>query len=114
MTRQPRAMCPHIAIFGRCNAGKSSLMNALAGQNLSLVSPVAGTTADPVEKSVEIPPLGPVVIIDTAGLDDTGGLGELRARRAESALASADLALLVSDGSWGPCEEVPTITHEIK
>ena len=105
MTRQPRAMCPHIAIFGRCNAGKSSLMNALAGQNLSLVSPVAGTTADPVEKSVEIPPLGPVVIIDTAGLDDTGDLGELRARRAESALASADLALLVSDGNWGPCEE---------
>ena len=77
-----RANRLHIGIFGRCNAGKSTLCNALSGQNVALVSPEPGTTTDPVEKVMEMAPLGPVVLHDTAGLDDTGSLGEARVKRA--------------------------------
>ena len=78
----PSADRTHIGIFGRRNAGKSSIINAITGQNLSIVSEVKGTTTDPVLKSMELLPLGPVVMIDTPGLDDTGELGELRIKKA--------------------------------
>lgn len=91
----------HIAIFGRRNAGKSSLINALTDQQAAIVSHVAGTTTDPVRKSMEILPLGPVVIIDTAGIDDTGELGEVRVKRTLRVLEQTDLALLVLDPTMG-------------
>ena len=91
----------HIAFFGRRNAGKSSLVNAVTGQSLAVVSDVAGTTTDLVKKAMEILPLGPVVIIDTPGLDDEGMLGELRVKRAREAMEIADIAVLVVDSSAG-------------
>ena len=98
----------HIGLFGRRNAGKSSLANALAGQTVSIVSPVPGTTTDPVEKAMELRPGGPATLIDTAGLDDDGGeLGARRAERALAALGRCDVALVVSgDGVWGPWERL--------
>jgi [FeFe] hydrogenase H-cluster maturation GTPase HydF len=98
MQQTPKANRLHIAIFGRRNVGKSSLINALANQDLALVTPVPGTTADPVYKSMELPALGPVVFIDTAGIDDEGSLGELRVKKTREALSQADLALLVFSG----------------
>ena len=86
---------PHIGIFGRRNNGKSSLINILAGQEIAIVSDVAGTTTDPVKKSIEIPAIGPVVLIDTAGMDDKGELGTKRTRRSREIIKSIDLALLV-------------------
>lgn len=91
----------HIAFFGRRNAGKSSLVNAITNQSLSVVSDVAGTTTDLVKKAMEILPLGPVVIIDTPGLDDEGMLGELRVKKAREALGLADIAVLVVDAGVG-------------
>lgn len=97
----PKANRLHIAIFGRRNAGKSSLINSLTGQDIALVSSLAGTTTDPVYKAMELLPIGPVVIIDTAGLDDTGEIGELRVKKAKDVMDKTDLALLVfaSDSS---------------
>ena len=86
----------HIGFFGLRNAGKSSLVNAVTGQNLSLVSDVKGTTTDPVKKAMELLPLGPVVIIDTPGLDDEGELGKMRVQRAKEMLSSTDIAVLVT------------------
>lgn len=103
--QSPKAVRPHITIFGRRNTGKSSLMNMLVGYDLAVVSPVPGTTTDPVEKSVEIPPLGPVVLVDTAGMDDEGELGSLRIKKSSARLSAAHLALLVCDRTWGPYEE---------
>ena len=103
--QQPKALSPNIGIFGRRNSGKSSLLNFLLGYELALVSPVAGTTTDPVEKALEVPKLGPAVFIDTAGFDDEGELGRLRVRKSEDKLDSVHLALLVADGSWGEYEE---------
>jgi [FeFe] hydrogenase H-cluster maturation GTPase HydF len=97
MNETPRGNRLHIALFGRRNAGKSSLINALTNQSLAIVSPVAGTTTDPVYKSMEILPLGPVVIIDTAGLDDEGELGQLRVAKSLEVLRKSDLVLLVVD-----------------
>ncbi len=94
----------HIGIFGRRNAGKSSLVNRLTGQQLSIVSDVPGTTTDPVEKACELHPVGPVVFIDTAGLDDVGELGRERVARSLSILSWMDLALVVLDAS-GPVEK---------
>lgn len=91
----------HIGIFGRRNAGKSSLINALTRQDVALVSPVAGTTTDPVLKTMEILPIGPVAIIDTAGLDDEGDLGEMRIERTLQVLNKTDLAILVVDAEAG-------------
>lgn len=106
MRSTPRSLRLQIGLFGRRNVGKSSLLNALAGQDVSLVSALPGTTADPVEKAMELRPLGPVCFIDTAGLDDEGELGGLRAGRTRSVLARVDAALIVTDrGAWGPCEE---------
>ena len=87
----------HIAFFGLRNAGKSSLVNAVTGQDLAVVSDIKGTTTDPVKKAMELLPLGPVVIIDTPGLDDEGTLGELRVKRAMNVLANCDVAVLVHD-----------------
>ena len=89
----------HIAFFGLRNAGKSSLVNAVTGQDLSVVSEVKGTTTDPVKKAMELLPLGPVLIIDTPGLDDEGTLGELRVKRALNVLANCDVAVLVHDAN---------------
>ncbi len=91
----------HIGFFGLRNAGKSSLVNAVTGQSLAVVSDVKGTTTDPVKKAMELLPLGPVVIIDTPGLDDEGELGALRVEKARQTLAKTDLAVLVVDGRTG-------------
>jgi [FeFe] hydrogenase H-cluster maturation GTPase HydF len=97
----PRGNRLHIAIFGRRNAGKSSLINALTNQDIALVSDIAGTTTDPVYKSMEILPIGPVVIIDTAGIDDEGIIGELRIKKTKEVLNKTDLALIVTDNKVG-------------
>lgn len=89
----------HIALFGRRNAGKSSLINVLTGQQTALVSDVPGTTTDPVMKSMEILPLGPCVLIDTAGFDDSGKVGDLRTERTREVIKQTDIAILVTDGS---------------
>lgn len=94
----------HIAFFGRRNAGKSSLVNAVTGQKLAVVSDVPGTTTDPVKKAMELLPLGPVVIIDTPGFDDEGELGALRVGKTNEALAKTDVAVLVVDASLGITE----------
>lgn len=94
----PRGERIHIGIFGRRNAGKSSLLNAITGQSLAVVSEVKGTTTDPVSKSMELLPLGPVVFIDTPGLDDSGTLGELRVKKSFQALHKTDMGILVVDG----------------
>lgn len=95
MQATPRGIRPHIALFGRRNVGKSSLINALTGQEIALVSATAGTTADPVYKNIELLPFGPVVLIDTAGLDDVGELGKLRVEASLKVLKKTDLALVV-------------------
>ncbi len=95
----PRSERLHIALFGRRNVGKSSLINALTGQQIALVSDVAGTTTDPVSKSMEILPLGPCVLIDTAGFDDSGKVGDLRTQRTHEVIKQADIAILVTDGT---------------
>lgn len=92
---------PHIGFFGLRNAGKSSLVNMVTGQKLAVVSDVKGTTTDPVRKAMELLPLGPVVIIDTPGLDDEGELGAMRVEKARQALAQSDMAVLVTDASQG-------------
>ncbi|HWR29633.1 MAG TPA: [FeFe] hydrogenase H-cluster maturation GTPase HydF [Negativicutes bacterium] len=101
MNETPRGNRLHIALFGRRNAGKSSLINALTNQSLAIVSSVAGTTTDPVYKSMEILPIGPVVVIDTAGLDDVGELGQLRISKSLEVLRKSDLVLLVVDSGIG-------------
>ena len=104
----------HIGIFGRRNAGKSSLINALTGQSLAIVSDRKGTTTDPVLKAMELLPLGPVVMIDTPGLDDEGDLGKLRVQKAYQMLNKTDIALLVVDGSAGMTTEDAKILDRIK
>jgi [FeFe] hydrogenase H-cluster maturation GTPase HydF len=101
LNQTPRGSRLHVAIFGRRNAGKSSLINALTNQNIAIVSDIPGTTTDPVYKSMEILPMGPVVIIDTAGIDDAGELGTLRIEKAYGVLAKTDLMLLVIDPAKG-------------
>jgi len=101
MNDTPSAERVHIGFFGLRNAGKSSVVNAVTGQELAVVSDVKGTTTDPVRKTMELLPLGPVVIIDTPGIDDEGVLGELRVRKARQALNYADIAVLVVDAQRG-------------
>ena len=104
-----------IGFFGLRNAGKSSLVNAVAGQDLAVVSPVAGTTTDPVAKSMELLPLGPVVLVDTPGLDDDdAALGAERVRRARRALAGADAAVLVVDAARGLSDEDRALEREVR
>lgn len=95
----PSANRVHIGFFGCRNAGKSSLVNAVTGQSLAVVSDVAGTTTDPVYKSMELLPLGPVVIVDTPGIDDAGSLGELRVAKTRQVLSKVDVAVLVVDAT---------------
>ena len=97
MNTAPQSLRRHIAIFGRRNVGKSSLMNALTGQQVAIVSSEAGTTTDPVNRAMEINPLGPCLLIDTAGYDDEGSTGELRNQRTHRVVDQADMALLVVD-----------------
>ena len=98
MKKTPSSVIPHIAVFGKRNSGKSSLINALTGQSLAIVSDIAGTTTDPVYKSFELLPFGPVIFIDTAGLDDSGELGKKRIEKTLEVLNKTDLALIVIDG----------------
>ncbi len=106
MNGAPRGLRLHVGLFGRRNVGKSSLLNALTRQEVSIVSATPGTTTDPVEKPMELLPLGPVLFIDTAGVDDEGALGELRIAKTRKVLERTDLALLVADAAeWGPFEE---------
>lgn len=107
LNETPSAERLHIGFFGRRNAGKSSLVNAFTGQELSVVSDVKGTTTDPVRKSMELLPLGPVVIIDTPGYDDEGALGEMRVGKTKQVLNRIDIAILVVDATEGmkECEE---------
>ncbi len=114
LNETPRGERVHIAIFGMRNAGKSSVINALTDQEISIVSDVKGTTTDPVYKSMEILPIGPCVIIDTAGLDDVGALGELRKKKTLEVLAKTDIALVVIDISVGITEYDKFIIEQIK
>ncbi len=102
---------PHIGIYGRRNSGKSSLINALAGQDIAIVSELAGTTTDPVKKSFEITGFGPVIFVDTAGIDDTGELGLKRVDRTFRTLDAIDLALIVIAGNSWDCNETSLITR---
>jgi len=113
MNETPSSNRVHIAFFGRRNAGKSSLVNAVTGQNLAVVSPVKGTTTDPVYKAMELLPLGPVVIIDTPGFDDEGELGELRVNRAKKVLNKTDAAVLTLDGELPPDTPFSTAEQEL-
>ena len=106
MQDTPKGLRLHIGLFGKRNSGKSTLMNALIGQSVSIVSAHPGTTTDPVEKAYELAPLGAVVFVDTAGLDDEGELGALRVRKTRAVLERVDLALIVvDDGRIGPLEQ---------
>ncbi len=114
LNNTPNADRVHIGIFGRRNAGKSSVINAVTGQNLAIVSDVLGTTTDPVYKAMEILPLGPVVLIDTPGLDDVGELGELRVQKAFQVLNKTDIALLVLDVNSGFSKEEEKLLELVK
>ncbi len=98
----PRSVRVHIAFFGRRNAGKSSLVNAISGQGIAIVSDVPGTTTDPVYKAAELPSVGPCVFVDTAGFDDQGALGEMRIQKTEQALAKTDIAVLAFPAGGAP------------
>lgn len=114
MEQTPKGSRLHIAIFGRRNTGKSSLINALTNQEIALVSDIAGTTTDPVYKAMEILPIGPVMMIDTAGIDDVGELGMLRIERTKQVLNKADLAIVVLEGQSGITEYEHVLIQEIK
>lgn len=111
MESTPKGIRLHVGIFGRRNVGKSSLLNAITRQQVSIVSDQAGTTTDPVEKPMELLPLGPVLFIDTAGIDDVGALGELRTRKTRQIFERTDLGVIVAEaGSWGEFEEQIFVT----
>ena len=114
MNHTPTSERIHIGIFGKRNAGKSSIINAITGQDLAIVSDIKGTTTDPVMKSMELLPLGPVVFIDTPGLDDEGELGELRVKKAYQMLNKTDVALVVIDGKNGMTAEDESILAKIQ
>ena len=114
MNSVPASERIHIGFFGKRNAGKSSLINAVTGQDLSIVSDVKGTTTDPVQKTMELLPLGPVVIIDTPGIDDEGKLGEMRVKKAYQTLVKCDIAVVVIDSVTGISEEDKKLIKLIK
>jgi [FeFe] hydrogenase H-cluster maturation GTPase HydF len=111
LQQTPKGFRLHIGLFGRRNVGKSSLLNAVTRQSVSIVSDIAGTTTDPVEKPMELLPLGPVLFIDTAGVDDAGALGEMRIAATRRVFDRCELCVIVTDGVWGPFEE--SILREI-
>lgn len=112
MNQTPASERVHISFFGKRNAGKSSVINAVTGQDLAIVSSVMGTTTDPVYKSMELLPLGPVVVIDTPGIDDEGELGALRVRKSYQVLNKTDIAILVVDSTTGKGEEEFALLHK--
>ncbi|PRR85458.1 [FeFe] hydrogenase H-cluster maturation GTPase HydF [Clostridium luticellarii] len=114
LNETPRSVRVHIALFGKRNAGKSSIINAITGQDIAIVSDVRGTTTDPVYKSMEILPIGPCVIIDTAGLDDEGKLGHLRKKKTMEVLNKTDISLVVIDSVLGITDYDRYIINEIK
>lgn len=114
LNNTPSAERVHIGIFGKRNAGKSSLINAVTSQNLAIVSDIKGTTTDPVMKAMELLPLGPVVLIDTPGLDDSGELGLMRIQKAHQALNRCDIAVLVIDALEGITPEDGKILEKIQ
>lgn len=114
LNQTPKGNRIHIGFFGRRNAGKSSLVNAVTGQSISIVSDIKGTTTDPVEKAMELLPIGPVVIIDTPGLDDVGELGEMRVARTKRTLEHTDLAVLVVDAAVGMKSEDTELLEQLK
>ena len=114
MNQTPASERVHIGFFGKRNAGKSSVMNAVTGQELAVVSNVKGTTTDPVYKTMELLPLGPVVMIDTPGIDDEGGLGELRVKKSYQVLNKTDVAVLVIDGESGVSPEDAALAERIR
>lgn len=114
MNQTPASERVHIGFFGRRNAGKSSVMNAVTGQDIAVVSDVRGTTTDPVYKSMELLPLGPVVMMDTPGIDDEGELGALRVRKSYQVLNKTDVAVLIVDGSTGVTPEDMALLRRIR
>ena len=111
MNQTPASERVHISFFGKRNAGKSSVINAVTGQDLAIVSSVMGTTTDPVYKTMELLPLGPVMVIDTPGIDDKGELGALRVRKSYQVLNKTDIAILVIDSTAGKGEEELELIH---
>lgn len=114
MNQTPASERVHIGFFGKRNAGKSSVLNAVTGQDLAVVSDVRGTTTDPVYKSMELLPFGPVVMMDTPGIDDEGELGELRVRKSYQVLNKTDVAVLVIDGGAGASPEDAALIERIR
>ena len=114
MNQTPMSERVHIGFFGKRNAGKSSVMNAVTGQDIAVVSEVKGTTTDPVYKSMELLPLGPVVMMDTPGIDDEGDLGGLRVKKSYQVLNKTDAAVLVIDGTEGNSPEDEALLERIR
>ncbi len=114
LNQTPSGERVHIGIFGRRNAGKSALINALTGQSLAIVSDVAGTTTDPVSKAMELLPLGPVMITDTPGLDDVGELGQMRVEKTRAVLSKTDIAIIVIDASRGKSELEAALIEDVR
>ena len=114
MNQTPASERVHIGFFGKRNAGKSSVMNKVTGQNLAVVSDVKGTTTDPVYKAMELLPLGPVVMMDTPGIDDEGELGSLRVKKSYQVLNKTDASVLVIDGKTGMSQENHALLELIK
>lgn len=114
MNQTPASERVHISFFGKRNAGKSSVINAVTGQNLAIVSDVKGTTTDPVYKTMELLPLGPVMVIDTPGIDDEGALGALRVKKSYQVLNKTDIAVLIVDGTLGLTEEEESLIRRFE
>lgn len=114
MNQTPASERVHISFFGKRNAGKSSIINAVTNQNLAIVSDVKGTTTDPVYKTMELLPLGPVMVIDTPGIDDTGELGALRVQKSYQVLNKTDIAVLVVDGTAGIMQEEKALIQRFR
>ena len=114
LDQTPKALRIHIGVFGDTNAGKSTFINAITGQDIALTSPVAGTTTDPVFKPMELLPLGPVVFIDTAGLDDTSELGDVRVKKSLQQLEQCDAVVLVINGKTADAETQKKYADMIK
>ena len=114
LTSTPSSERVHIGIFGKRNAGKSSVINAITNQSLAIVSDIKGTTTDPVSKAMELLPLGPVMIIDTPGLDDVGELGKMRIQKSYQVLNKSDIGILVIDGTFGQTDEDKALINKFK